>query len=1348
MIGDVLTLELRGEAAHIQKSLDETNKQAKVLKQTLTEIEKTGGKGSDEWKKYKLELKETQEQAAKLSKELKLMDVSKMTIRQLEIAAKDLAKEMKNADRSSQEYVKNAKRLGEVEKELDKAAKQAKALKQEGEDLGKPTLWNKITTGVKGFGTAFQAVLALQIVQFLYNTGKAVFDATSKFEGYEKSLSATLQATMSATEAEKAAAQSMKALSQIAKETPLSLDDVTKAYIGLAGRGLRPGEEQMKRMIDVSTKARLPLDQLGEAIKDINNNERWTEFGIKVKTSGDKISTTIGNTTREFAKTEQGAMEMVVALGEVPGTLNFAAQQMDSLSGKSANVGDALEALQVTVGKKLTPIFLALLEGIATGIDWFISLANASDPVVKVFEDIYETVEDLFSSWGNAISSIIPDFVSGWISLDGVMKIVGLAFRAVLTPTQMVIGSFRLVFDAIAGVVEGGKALVKFFAGDYTGALESFEKSKKNFTNVGIHADETFSKIKKGWTDAFVDQPKKDSEKAQLVSYTAEELRQMSVASAAKVAAEKRAAEAEKESKKESAKRIKEQEKEQKERLAAEQKYDEQVAKDRAKALELVAQLESEHEATVTAHTLASEDAKINEKRRKRLKEINDSLADENTKESARIAINKSADAELEKAKTEFRAKELKAQQEADQKKIANTLFINEQERQAELVHLDWKQLQAKGNAKKLAEVAKERLDTEMRFLQEKLRQEEAAEKARISADFTDKDQAAAAILAVEARYHQESITATDKAAADKKKIDDDLRKKKEENLQGYSNMFASLLKGDINGFMAGASKMVQGHKAAWQEKLAADTANYEEAGQAAIAAVGFLNDLAQKRADKAIAEANRERDEKVAILENEMAVTDSLITSSSNYITALKAAETDRLTELQRILTDETSTEEQKRDALKRYYSEQLQQMKAAEESKIQDLQRLANLAKTDDEKRAIEAKIALAEKESAEKIRLAEEEYESKKTNIDELNQFTTEISNEALAEATAHSEKQIKITSDEAEAKADFKADLEDTIAAENRKARATEQAEKTKAFKAQKKADIATALITGALAVLKALANFFPLNIILAATAAVVTGVQIAKIKNQPDPVFALGGVPTLGHVPQGGKHGIEYGTGGIGLFDRATGRDVGEMEGGEAIISTKQTEANWPLIQQMFKNARTPGKANTPVIQHPGVPMAFRDGGKFESPYFERGMYLFGSKKRKAEQAARDAEAEAAAAQAEADAAMADMPSFDSGAYGGIDGNDPASMGDTAGAQAEHEAAKKQGAEQATNIKALLDETKANGARLDKVISITGELKGAVNGVENSVNSVRDAVYNTNTQGKFDELIGKISSMSA
>ena len=587
------------------------------------------------------------------------------------------------------------------------------------------------------------------------------------------------------------------------------------------------------------------------------------------------------------------------------------------------------------------------------------------------------------------------------------------------------------------------------------------------------------------------------------------------------------------------------------------------------------------------------------------------------------------------------------------------------------------------------------------------------------------------------------------KAAAEKAKIDQDLHDAKVAKVKSYSEAFSALLRGDVNAFIDALSKIVQGHKTAWQEQMAKNQEMYQMGADLAKQAVSFLNDLAQQKAQKAIAQAQREFDEKMGILNTELATTESLITSSSNYIQSLKEAETARLTELQRILSSETATEEEKRQALKKYYSEQLQDMKAAEEAKIENLQRLANLAKTEDEKQAIEAKIKMAKEESETKIKLAEDELDKKKKAIDELTEFTTETTEAVLDEATEASETQIKLAEDEAQTKYDTKVDLEEAVAEENRKFREIESREKKKAWEAQKKADIATALITGALAILKALANFFPLNIILAATAGVVTAVQINKIKNQVPPAFEQGGF-----VAQGGRHGSSYGSGGIALVDRQSGREVGEMEGDEAIVSREQTAANWPIIEQMFRNARTPGKRATPVVQHPAVPLAFRDGGRFESPYFERGMYLFGikKKKREAENMARQAEADAAKAQAEADAMGGGYGFDDSGAYGGIDTGGVGINGDTGAAQAAHEAAQKQGMQQLELLQGIIDELEENGTKLTRlgmaVVSSGDGIRGGLGGVEAAVNRVEGAVYNTNTQGKFDALISAISSMKA
>ena len=1382
MTGDVINIEWRGNSAQLQKDLDTTNARAKELKKTIVEIERDGGKGSEKWQKYKNELKTTQEQAAKLAKELKTMDVSAMSMRQLELHAKDLAKELKNADRSSQDYVKNAKRLGEVERELEKAKKQAAALKAEGDDLGKPGLWSKITSGVKGVGTAFQAIMALQVIQWIVDIGKQIFNTTASFEKYEKVLTTALGG-------QKEAKQSLEAIKKMAKETSFGVDELTEGYVKMVNRGLRPSQKEMTNLADLAASQGKTFDDITEAILDAmtGENERLKAFGINASKSGDQVTYTFKGVQKTVANTPEAINAAIISLGALEGVAGQNAIMMETLGGKASNFGDVMDLLMVTIGDRLSPIFMFFLDLIADSVEYFVEVINATDPVLQVFQDLFNVIGDMAGAFINIFSNVFPKFNTGGHLLTTVMQAVAMVFRAALAPTQLFIGVLADVFQAIGGIVQGGKALIQVFAGDFSGAAESFEKSKTNFSSVGSHAAASFDKIKKGWTEAFVTQPKKDIPEAVFAAKTAEQGRQDAVTDTQKKEQEKRAKEREKGENKlnEMIKQLdaehnqvtannaiqteefKIQEKRRK-RLkeiadsAADEKTKEAARilvnrnadaeifaareKDNKKALELLSALEAEHVQKSTRDALTAEESKIQQLKTKRLADIQDSAADATTKAQVIQAINDAAEASLSKVREDYRLKRAKEEEAAAAKRLETENFILDKQRTAEMAMFDWREMQARGNSAKIAVIKKDRVDADLRLTHQRLEAEMAAEQQKAIALTHDAEQLAIALDAIDAKFHSQGLAATKKAADDKLAIDKDLHEKKAANMKKYSDMFSSLLNGDVSGFMTGLGSMVKGHQESWQKRLSADMQSFEQGAQMAQQAVSFLNDLAQKKAEKAIAEANRERDEKVAILTNELNVTDSLIKSSSDYVTALKEAETNRLAELQRILTSETSTEEEKRDALKKYYSENLQQMKAAEEAKIQDLQRLANMAKTDDEKRAIEAKIELAKQESAEKIRLAEEETEAKKTNLDELNQFNKEMSDDALKEANTFSEKQIKLSTEEADQKADLKIELEETIAAENRKARATEQAEKIKAFKAQKKADIATALITGALAILKALANFFPLNIVLAATAAVTTGVQIAKIKSQPDPVFAKGG--TLGHVPQGSRHASIYGHGGIGLFDNRTGANVGEMEGGEAIVSVDQTEANWPLLQQMFKNARTPGKQKTPIIPHPATPMAFKYGGKFESPYYERGMYLFGSKKKKAEAAAREAEEEAAKAQAEADAAMGDMPSFDGGAYGGIDSSDPSASGDQSAAMASHQEAQRMGKEQLEAIKGILDETLSNGETLTRILSLLGETKSAVNSVDNNVSSVRDAIYNTNTQSKFDTLIGAISSMSA
>lgn len=118
---------------------------------------------------------------------------------------------------------------------------------------------------------------------------------------------------------------------------------------------------------------------------------------------------------------------------------------------------------------------------------------------------------------------------------------------------------------------------------------------------------------------------------------------------------------------------------------------------------------------------------------------------------------------------------------------------------------------------------------------------------------------------------------------------------------------------------------------------------------------------------------------------------------------------------------------------------------------------------------------------------------------------------------------------------------------------------------KQFERDKNSQTAQAIINGAQASLRTLAVFGPpippnfIGIAAQLLNASVTAAQIAAIRSARPPQFAKGGF-----LPDGPSHA----QGGIALVDRA-GRKVGEVEGGEPILSRKTYARNKPLIDMLM-----------------------------------------------------------------------------------------------------------------------------------------------------------------------------------
>ena len=270
--------------------------------------------------------------------------------------------------------------------------------------------------------------------------------------------------------------------------------------------------------------------------------------------------------------------------------------------------------------------------------------------------------------------------------------------------------------------------------------------------------------------------------------------------------------------------------------------------------------------------------------------------------------------------------------------------------------------------------------------------------------------------------------------------------------------------------------------------------------------------------------------------------------------------------------------------------------------------------------------------------------------------------------------------------------------------NEEARSKERAAKEKQWKDQQKADIAMAIINGLVGATKAFAQGGIFGAIGAAIVLVSTGISVAKIKSTPMPTFQYGG------VVQGSKHAQIYGEGGISLVDNVTGRNVGEMQGREAIVNDEVTEANMPLMDLMFRRAKT-GDRSKPITIRDMVEngVAFRDGGLLSLPYFRRKTYEFGGRvgdRNEEDMAQSESESSTTSAQA--------------GAEGEID------SGEVSNLATESTEASKQMVRLLSDISVQMKENNKRLAALD-MLSALQDIVNAANGTTGAVNGTTNAV---------------------
>ena len=269
--------------------------------------------------------------------------------------------------------------LGELQSQQALARLSTKALKDE-YALFKDESKAVITVN-EGVGVSFKkALAAIGGIAMLKQVASNVVSTAGMFQKYESVLTNALNGS-----SEKAKAY-LSDINSFAAKTNFQLDELTDDFIKFVNRGVTPSMDAMKKMGDFTNTVAKPFDQLTEAILDINNSERWKEFGVRVQTEGNKVKLSFRDMTVECDRTVESVMKAVEQFGSMKGVEGSTEAISKTIEGQMSNLED-------TITTALAEIGLANQDLISGSL-------SAVDTIVKNYDIIGKSVLALIEIYG------------------------------------------------------------------------------------------------------------------------------------------------------------------------------------------------------------------------------------------------------------------------------------------------------------------------------------------------------------------------------------------------------------------------------------------------------------------------------------------------------------------------------------------------------------------------------------------------------------------------------------------------------------------------------------------------------------------------------------------------------------------------------------------------------------------------------------------------------------------------------------------------------------------------------------------------------------------------------------
>lgn len=352
---------------------------------------------------------------------------------------------------------------------------------------------SKIKKSMMIIRSSFDSVLDLGKRAFLPLTATiggmlgSVINIGSKFESLKVSLETV---TGSAEDAEKA----FQLITDFAKETPYSVEEITQAFIKLKALGLDPSEEALRSYGNTASAMGKSLDQFVEAVADaaVGQFERLLDFGIKASSQGDQVAFTFQGITKTVGK---NAAEIETYLRDI-GNVQFAGgmeRQTKTVIGAFSNLKDNLSALanqlyESGIGKGIQ----LLLEKASNGIKGFTANAKENaESILKYAEKTTVAIIDGFGYVGVAIDGLKISFnLLGGVAA-GVIGIITNALSALPGETGDAFSRMTDELDRFA--INAGKEIGKDFFNMQKNIQEI--RSGKNTREVQKAFDELMAEI-------------------------------------------------------------------------------------------------------------------------------------------------------------------------------------------------------------------------------------------------------------------------------------------------------------------------------------------------------------------------------------------------------------------------------------------------------------------------------------------------------------------------------------------------------------------------------------------------------------------------------------------------------------------------------------------------------------------------------------------------------------------------------------------------------------------------------------------------------------------------------------